>query len=516
MLGQTSCCAQRQEEVVDALLRRAEDRLDRLCQQVRAKISREMDDATCKLLARAAPGSEFLAAESAPVLNEWPENDADLKTTTPDPPADVNDPQRAQSRRTSTMMKKKDEPGAAHRILGLPSTGSERGAVVESSSWLHAMGLQIVTSARFEFVSMSMIVVYSLVLGLQINYLATTLTDDAGWWDELDVAFGAYFLFEVALKLFVYRLSFFTMHGCFWNLLDLVLCALQLFEEIAMLTLWGGNVGMPQAGAMRTVRLLRSIKVMRLIRAVKFAEELQLLVSCLLLSMQTFMWVLVLLVMTVYVIAIYITQTVYVYRLDNPGNAELADKFGTLWVSMLSVFQSLTGGMDWNDVSDPLIKYISPAFGTVYVVYNAFCYLALMNVITGTFVEAVSEQAEGLKTRSRTLRARQAFRDVDEDESGLINLSELTSSTNAAAMDEFFRSMRVEPTEAKNLLEVLDEDGSGTINFDEFLQGTLRLHSPAREADVVLLGHEMKQLFTSTRKEMKLIRDYLERPAWSA
>ena len=91
-------------------------------------------------------------------------------------------------------------------------------------------------------------------------------------------------------------------------------------------------------------------------------------------------------------------------------------------------------------MSDPLIKYISPAFGTVYVVYNAFCYLALMNVITGTFVEAVSEQAEGLKTRSRTLRARQAFRDVDEDESGLINLSELTSSTNAAAMDEFFRS----------------------------------------------------------------------------
>ena len=68
-------------------------------------------------------------------------------------------------------------------------------------------------------------------------------------------------------------------------------------------------------------------------------------VSCLLLSMQTFMWVLVLLVMTVYVIAIYITQTVYVYRLDNPGNAELADKFGTLWVSMLSVFQSLTGGI---------------------------------------------------------------------------------------------------------------------------------------------------------------------------
>ena len=54
--------------MVDALLRRAEDRLDRLCQQVRAKISREMDDATCKLLARAAPGSEFLAAESAPVL----------------------------------------------------------------------------------------------------------------------------------------------------------------------------------------------------------------------------------------------------------------------------------------------------------------------------------------------------------------------------------------------------------------------------------------------------------------
>ena len=40
---------------------------------------------------------------------------------------------------------------------------------------------------------------------------------------------------EVILKLFVYRLRFFCMHGCAWNILDFIVSALQIFEETAAL-----------------------------------------------------------------------------------------------------------------------------------------------------------------------------------------------------------------------------------------------------------------------------------------
>lgn len=370
----------------------------------------------------------------------------------------------------------------------------------------------LISSNLFEGLAMFMIMLNSLQVGLQINHLAETTALDAGpVWRAFDLFFCAWFTLEVSLKLYVYRCRFFTMHGCAWNILDFFLNAVQIFEEIVALVFLSLDNAQTvvNSGVMRTVRILRGIKVMRLVRTVRFAEELQLIVSCLILSVRTFLCVVSLLFMWIYVMAIYTTQAVYVHRLENSsgsGDEDLVRWWGNIPTSMLSLFQALSGGVDWNDISKPLSEHISPWFGYLLVVFIAYCFLALLNVTTGTFVEAVSRQAEHLKIRTQIIQARKVFQQIDSDHSGSISLLELRNQTMTPAVLEFFDYVNVDPSEAQYLLEVLDGDGSGTIAFDEFLQGTLRLNCSARAADMLLVVREIKRFFVHYNAEMQLIK----------
>ena len=370
----------------------------------------------------------------------------------------------------------------------------------------------VISGNWFEAFAIVMIMLNSLQVGLQINYLAETTALDAGpVWRSFDLAFCVWFALEVSLKLYVFRLRFFTMHGCAWNILDLLLVAVQVFEEIANLVFLSVDnaQAVVNSGVMRTVRILRGIKVMRLVRTVRFAEELQLIVSCLILSVRTFACVVSLLFMCIYVMAIYTTQAVYVRRLENPsgsGDEALVKWWGNLPTSMLSLFQALSGGVDWNDISEPLKNHISPWFAYLLVLFIAYCFLALLNVATGTFVEAVSRQAEHLKIRTQIIQARKVFQQIDRDQSGTISLLELRNQTSTPAVLEFFDYVNVDPSEAQYLLEVLDGDGSGSIAFEEFLQGTLRLNCSARAADMLLVVREIKRFFVHYNAEMQLVK----------
>ena len=64
----------------------------------------------------------------------------------------------------------------------------------------------------------------------------------------------------------------------------------------------------------------------------------------------------------------------------------------------------------------------------------AFCILALLNVITGTFVETMSQQAKDLKLRNRVLQARRLFCEIDLDHSGFISPEEILDHTSNPAV----------------------------------------------------------------------------------
>merc|ERR1719277_555777 len=82
------------------------------------------------------------------------------------------------------------------------------------------------------------------------------------------------------------------------------------------------------------------------------------------------------------------------------AGADLDKYFPDLTTTMITLFQAISGGIDWAIVLDPLMR-VSPWIAVPFIFYIVFCQFALMNVVTGVFVE--SAMISTTKERERQL-----------------------------------------------------------------------------------------------------------------
>lgn len=223
-------------------------------------------------------------------------------------------------------------------------------------------------------------------------------------------------------------------------------------------------------------------------------------------SLKALFWTILLLVMLLYVLAVYITQTVtdhvrdYPEQLDSP----VRKYYGSVWRSLLSLYQAMSGGMDWAELADPLIDDISIIFAPAYSVYIAFVVFAVLNVVTGIFVEkAVASaandrdhviQEELAKQDSYVNEVRDMFREADTDGSGMMSWEEFEEHMQDARVQAYFKVLELDVSEAHGLFKLLDMDNGGYISCDEFVMGCLRLKGQAKNVDVATLIYENKRM----------------------
>ena len=79
--------------------------------------------------------------------------------------------------------------------------------------------------------------------------------------------------------------------------------------------------------------------------------------------------------------------------------------FSNLGTATLGLWECISGGMDWQDMAQPLIDDVSPLMALVFSGYVAFSMLAMMNVITGIFVDNAKTYAQQDKERSAKLKS---------------------------------------------------------------------------------------------------------------
>ena len=351
--------------------------------------------------------------------------------------------QAFQSKTAITSPSRTSGPSGLDKVFSFQRHSSVEFGFRESV--LQRLAWRVVSNMVFESTSMFMLIANSIAIGIQTDYVASNMVSTVpAYLRALDIVFCIFFALELSVRLAAFGRRFFTMTGCGWNVLDLILVSSQVAEEIlfAVAMHTGGGTVQYNTEMMRIVRILRAIKVVRLVGAVRFAQDLQLLINCLFLSLKQFLWSALLLLLAIYVVAIYITQAATAYRLENSesqhDSASQQEKMTKWWGSMpqsvLSLFQGVTGGVDWHEIADPLIIGISPWFGLLFIVFMAFCILALLNVITGTFVETMSQQAKDLKLRNRVLQARRLFCEIDLDGSGFISPEEIVDHTSNPAV----------------------------------------------------------------------------------
>lgn len=276
---------------------------------------------------------------------------------------------------------------------------------------------------------------------------------------------------------------------------DVAIYCCQLVEVV--IALYEGLASSSQnLGSVGLVRTLRVLRVLRIARALRFLEELRTIVFSIMGSLQQTFWTLVLFFIIIYVVGIFLTMAMLNQRMHDGITEDHYDmlhlRFGSLSRSGLTLLASLIGGIDWDEVAQPLLREISPTMGALFVLYIAFMVLAVMNVVTGVFVQSVRERASKERDRNAVFRIRQIFQRLDEDGTGMLSWETLSESFKDEAVLNTFSTLGVEREDLRVLFKLLDFDFSGVINAEEFFQGCLRLRGPAKALDVVLILQEMR------------------------
>jgi biopolymer transport protein ExbD len=166
--------------------------------------------------------------------------------------------------------------------------------------------------------------------------------------------------------------------------------------------------------------------------------------------------------------------------------------YGTLGKTILALWQSITGGADWDQMARPMIHEVSPLLGLAFCLYIAFAILALMNVVTGVFVQTALQSAQKEEDSFLTDQIVSLFQMAKGDKSAKITLDEIQQKVNDPAAAKEWKSINVSADEATYLFDLLDIDQSGDVYFEEFLSACIRLRGPAKSIDTLTMMQEAR------------------------
>lgn len=353
--------------------------------------------------------------------------------------------------------------------------------------------------------SVSMFIVLNGVfMGVQTDYQARNMSEKVPViFQVMEIIFCGVFTTELLFKLCAYHIRFFFMKDWAWNLFDSLLVSIQLIEVVSMLSVGGDSEGDSPLGNWSVLRLLRTLRVLRVLRLVRllhFVSELANIIRSISNSLRPFLWSLLLLLMIIYIMAISITQIVFGARFDmkdqdawSSSGKVLEQWWGSLPRSILTLYQSILGGVDWEDVVSPLEINIHPAMSIYFSLYIAFVILCMMNIITGTFVQSALKGAEAERGRDFWQATRAMF--DDEDDEDIVAVVTLDQFNELLDDDDFqvqLNLIDISDAEARLLFKLLDPEEADAVPFDKLVANMLRLHKESKFLDIMKLMYLVK------------------------
>jgi len=153
-------------------------------------------------------------------------------------------------------------------------------------------------------------------------------------------------------------------------------------------------------------------------------------------------------------------------------------------------------------LSDTLMVSFSPYMGVIFAFYIAFAVLAVMNVVTGVFVESAVLNAKKDADTFMINNVRDLFETViGTTEMGHKGMTwdDFEAHKNSIQMTDYFKSLDVDPSDARGIFCLLDSNDTGAVTFDAFVSGCVKLRGGATSLDLAILQYELRR--TSDRLE---------------
>lgn len=397
---------------------------------------------------------------------------------------------------------------------------------------LRARSKRFVLSPFVSNFMMAMILLNAILLGVEIDVSAQMGQNDIpSWFGTVNSVLVLIFVAEILMKMFAMGFNeFWKGEDWIWNAFDFGIVSISVAETIIdywaqMMTSTGSSNSFR---VMRSLRLVRTLRGLRIIRLFRYFSALRGLILSIFSTMSSLLWTLLLLQILFYTFSCIFTQLVTDHCRfqtidadpDNDINAvpvcpqDLAMYWGTVIDSMVTLFKSITGGINWSEAYLPLkqVSLLAVSLMNLYIVIGFF---TILNVVTGVFVNTAIESASAdkdiatlkqMEKRSENMASLiEVFQDIDETHYNQVSIEDLEEAFSQNKLSTFMESLGISTDDVWGLFLLLDADGNGAVDLDEFVNGCMQLRGPAKSLQIAKMSFENKL----TRQAIKNLTDQI-------
>merc|ERR1712136_167284 len=323
-----------------------------------------------------------------------------------------------------------------------------------------------------------------------------------------EFGFNIAFITELAFRIVVLESRFCAGPDWRWNFFDAVLVCLCITE----MSLLGFGFNPSFMRVLRIVRVSRSLRMLRLMRYTHLVRKLRLMTVAIINCSMMLMWAVLALLLVTFLFSVVFLNATSQYVSDAQIGNEYVDDmqtyFASLFMTMVTLFMAVAGGVDWWDVMRLLLE-VSWGYGLIFMLFVVITVLAVLNVINAIFVNDAMEstrtdqdlrmQGELEETRLMLERLTAIFEKIVSAGTGFAEIPArlFVEQVEQEEIKMQFALLGLYYTDGFNFFRLLDIDAKKSLGIDQFVMGCLRLKGGALLIDNNILVEDTKALVLS-------------------
>jgi voltage-gated sodium channel len=352
-----------------------------------------------------------------------------------------------------------------------------------------------VDKAAFSICISIMIVLNSILIGLEVDLCEERGMDRHIAWIVLEAFFCLLYVTEILLKVWYHRWVW--MFRDLWNLIAFIVMLLLLLD-----------FGLGFADIFVRLRLVSLIRVASFVRSTRIIgrfkrlEELRMVVQGLTSALATITWTVLLMLIFIYICAVLLTYQighnaeVYSDYRKLSGGWDHEEFFGTVGRSMYTLLQVAT--LDrWSSQVARHVVNNQAHMAAFFIIFSLLMSFGLLNIVASVIVEHMLGLAQKnvKQNRVRQEKARRMelemvediFKHADETGRGEIDLAGFMEACKDPEVQWEMRQLQLPMGDAAKLFIVIDGDGSRSLSMQEFINGCTQLKGPAQSKDLLAI-----------------------------
>jgi len=310
----------------------------------------------------------------------------------------------------------------------------------------------------------------------------------------MEFLFVVFYTWEILMKLAVHRLYLFVGPNMYWNWFDVILVVFAIYDQLLVLIV-ALNKDDGQGTSVTFMRSMRVLKLSRTIRLMRVFPSLRTILNSLLGCLYSLFWSISMLTLIFFLFALVFVQRASLALKDSdvPNPEVTLEQFGSVQVAMLTLYKSITGGDDWHNFYSTLLGtgWLNAA---LFVFFIAFMQIAVLNILTGIFVEQALKCAQPDRDSvAKSLRRREMMeaedlrvqcRQIDADRSGVITLEELAEYFEKGKIKHFLMTLDIDVRDVEVFFDLLRTRDGEKMSVEDFVEECLKMKGGASSIDL--------------------------------